>query len=215
MPHLETLDNAPRFALDVFNTGTVTQKGAIANAKIFEGIKQLGISPRDQETDHLASMSFRTATPEELGQQLTLTSGVKMTPKEQKTYGHAMAKIRNVIIARNPTLANNVAYYTMGNGQNQFVPLMNNETFTTNAVKTMESQNTSAWIANTLNIKKTHLPPTETLFNKDQSNTITNNPAKVPVEPLPANHVIISKQPKNKPIDLLDLQKRHYEEEKK
>ncbi|MDR0461308.1 MAG: hypothetical protein LBH62_07805 [Nitrososphaerota archaeon] len=108
-PNLEALDNSPRFALDTFNTGTVTSKGAVANAKIFEGIKQLGITKRDQETDHLASLAFRTATPEELGQQLTLTSGVKMTPKEQKIYGHAMAKIRNVIVTRNPTLANNVA----------------------------------------------------------------------------------------------------------
>ena len=213
-PNLEALDNSPRFALDTFNTGTVTSKGAVANAKIFEGIKQLGISPRDQEADHLATIAFHTATPDELGQQLALSSGVKMTQKEQRTYGYAMTKIRNVIIARNPTLASNVAYYTMGNGQNQFVPLMSNETFTTTAVKNMESQNTSAWFANTLNIKQTHLPKTENLF-KNQPNTTTNNSTQLSVEPLSTNHTVVSKQPKNKPIDWTELQKRSYYEEKK
>jgi hypothetical protein len=213
-PNLETLDAHPRFAIDTFNTGTVTQKGAIANAKIFEGIKQLGITPRNQEADQIATLSFRTATPDELGQQLALSSGVKMTPKEQKTYGHAMTKIRNVIIARNPTLANNVAHYTMGDGQNQFVPLMSNEKFTTNAVKNMETQNTSAWLANTLNIKQTHIPPTETLF-KNQPNTNTTNSTQLSVESLSTNQPVVSKQPKNKPIDLSELQKRSYYEEKK
>jgi hypothetical protein len=213
-PNLEALDTYPRFAIDTFNTGTVTQKGAIANAKIFEGIKQLGITPRDQEADQIATLSFRTATPDELGQQLALSSGVKMTPKEQRTYGYAMTKIRNVIIARNPTLANNVAHYTMGDGRNQFVPLMSNETFTTTAVKNMETQNTSAWLANTLNIKQTHIPPTENLF-KNQPNTNTANSTQLSVEPLSTNQPVVSKQPKNKPIDLAELQKRSYYEEKK
>ena len=212
IPNLEALDNSPRFALDTFNTGTVTQKGSIANAKIFEGIQKLGIAKRDQEADHLASIAYRAASSDELGQQLTLSSGVKMTPKEQKIYGHAMAKVRNVIIMRNPTLANNVAYYTMGDGQNQFVPLMSDETFTTHAVKNMESQNTSAWFANILNVKQADMPPTDDLF-KNQPNTTTNNSTQI-VEPLSTDYVGVSKQPKRRPMDLGEMQKRGYKENK-
>jgi len=211
IPNLETLDNSPRFAIDTFNTGTVTQKGSIANAKIFEGIKQLGISERQQVTNQLAEIAFRTAPPEVLGQKLALASGVKMTPKEQKIYGHAMAKVRDVMIRRNSALAHNMAYYTMGDGRNQFVPLMNNEKFTATAVKYMETQNTSAWLANTLNVKPTQIPTTENLF-KTQSNTNTTNTAKVSVENLSASQIIASKQPKSKPIDLTELQKRDYDE---
>ncbi|MCL2359998.1 MAG: hypothetical protein FWC74_09650, partial [Candidatus Bathyarchaeota archaeon] len=134
IPNLEALDNLPRFAIDSFNTGTVTQKGSIANAKIFTGIKQLGVSENIQSTNHMAEMAFRKASPEVLGAQLAQTSGVNMTSKEQKTYGYAMSKVRDVVVKRNPTLAANMAYYTMGDGRNQFIPLMSDTNFTTQAV---------------------------------------------------------------------------------
>ncbi|MCL2287793.1 MAG: hypothetical protein FWC33_01225, partial [Candidatus Bathyarchaeota archaeon] len=210
IPNLEALDNSPRFALDTFNTGTVTQKGAIANAKIFNGIKQLGISERQQEADLLTEKTFHNSSPEILGAQLALSSGVKMTPKEQRIYGQSMVKIRNVVAKRNPILASNMAYYTMGDGRNQFVPLMSNEKFTTQAVKDMESQNTSAWLANTLNIKQTHIPTTENLF-KNKPSTSTTNAPKSTVENLATNQAVY-RQPKNKPIDLDAMQKRAYEE---
>jgi hypothetical protein len=212
IPDLEALDNSPRFALDTFNTGTVTQKGSIANAKIFAGVKQLSAT-ENQRVDTVAKRTFRTASPDDLGAQLALASGVKMTPKEQKTYGNAMAKIRNVVVKRNPTLANNVAYYTMGDGRNHFVPLMNDAQFTTQAVKDMESHNTSAWLANTLNIKQTHIPTTENLF-KNQPNTSTTNASKNSTELLSTNQTVVYKQPKNKQIDLVELQQRACEEKK-
>jgi len=207
MPNLETLDNSPRFAIDTFNTGTVTQKGAIANAKIFAGIKQLGLSNRQQENDRLAEKEFRAITAEELGQRLALSSGVKMTAKEQKIYGHAMTKIRNVLIKRNPTLAANMSYYTMGDGRNQFVPLMSDEQFTRQAVKDMESQNTSAWLANTLNVKQTDLPSTERLF-KTKPATLVGGISKGSIDCLATSDVVEFKQPKNRPINLVELQKR-------
>jgi len=210
IPNLEALDNSPRFALDTFNTGTVTKKGSIANAKIFTGVKQLGISENIQSTNHMAEMTFRKASPEVLGAQLAQTSGVKMTSKEQKTYGYAMSKVRDVVVKRNPTLAANMAYYTMGDGRNQFIPLMSNANFTTQAVKDMESHNTSTWLANTLNVKQTHIPTTENLF-KNQLNTSTANASKSPVENLSTNQVV-NRQPKNKPVDLGEMQKRAYEE---
>jgi len=212
IPNLEALDNSPRFAIDTFNTGTVTQKGSIVNAKIFAGVKQLSAS-ESQRVDTAAERTFRTASPDDLGTQLVLASGVKMTPKEQKTYGNAMAKIRDVVVKRNPALANNVAYYTMGDGRNHFVPLMSDAQFTTQAVKDMESHNTSAWLANTLNIKQTHIPTTENLF-KNQPNTSTTNASKSSTELLSTNQTVVYKQPKNKPLDLGELQKRAYEEKK-
>jgi hypothetical protein len=120
-------------------------------------------------------------------------------------------KIRNVVAKRNPTLATNMAYYTMGDGRNQFIPLMSNEKFTTQAVKDMKSQNTSAWLANTLNIKQTHIPTTENLF-KNPPNTRTDYASKVSVDNLSTNQIVVPRQPKNKPIDLVDMQKRAYEE---
>jgi hypothetical protein len=210
-PNLETLDNSPRFAIDTFNTETVTQKGSIANAKIFNGIKQLGISERQQEADLLTEKTFRNSSPEILGAQLALSSGVKMTPKEQKTYGYAMSKVRDVVTKRNPVLASNMAYYTMGDGRNQFIPLMSDKKFTTQAVKDMESQNTSAWLANTLNVKQTQVPSTENLF-KNPPNTRTDYASKVSVDNLSTNQIVVPRQPKNKPIDFVDMQKRAYEE---
>jgi hypothetical protein len=207
-PNLEALDTAPRFALDTFNTGTVTQKGAVANAKLFTAVKQLG-TPENQEANRIAETKFRTAPPELLGQHLAQASGVKMTTKEQKTYGHAMAKVRNVIVKRNPTLANNMAYYTMGDGKKQFVGLMDNEQFTSNAVKNMETHETSVWLANTLNVKQKDIPSMESITKTTPIKTKNNN---VSVINTPSSSVQ-SKQPKSKPIDLTQMQKISFEKE--
>jgi hypothetical protein len=208
-PNLETLDTFPRFAIDTFNTGTVTQKGAVANAKIFTAVQQLG-SPEKQEVNSIAETKFRTAPPELLGQQLAQASGVNMTTKEQKIYGHAMAKVRNVIIKRNPTLANNMAYYTMGDGKKQFTGLMGDEKFASEAVKSMESQETSAWLANTLNVKQKDMSSMGSIVKIEPMKTNDNN---VSVVNTPSRYVQ-SKQPKSKPVDLLELQKVSFETEK-
>jgi DNA-binding XRE family transcriptional regulator len=208
-PNLETLDTSPRFALDTFNTGTVTEKGAVANAKLFAGVKQLG-TPEKQEVNRIAETKFRTAPPELLGKQLAQASGVKMTEKEQKTYGHAMSKVRDVVVKRNPALANNLAHYTFGRGSQQFTSLMNDEKFTSDAIKGMESHETSAWLANTLNVKQTEIPSIEKLYKTkpntfiDKKATITNTPSKQ----------VQIKQPKSKPIDLSDMQRLYFDEKR-
>ena len=208
-PNLEALDTAPRFAIDTFNTGTVTEKGAITNAKLFAGIEKLGTPDNRQIVDHLAEIKFRKASPDILGQQLAHVSGVKMTAKEQTVYGHAMAKIRSVVVMRNPTLANNMAHYTMGNGKNNFSSLMNDEKFTTQAVKDMETHRTSAWLANTLNVKQTEVPSQESLFKTQPTKPADN--VNVPVNNSTLNQVILSKQPKSKPVNFVDMQKRDFE----
>jgi hypothetical protein len=203
-PNLEALDTAPRFAIDTFNTGAVTEKGTVANAKIFAGMKKLRTPDSRQIVDHLAETEFRQASPDVLGQQLAYVSGVKMTAKEQRTYGHAMAKIRSVVVMRNPTLANNMAHYTMGNGKNDFSNLMNDEKFTTQAVKDMETHTTSTWLANTLNVKQTEVPSQESLF-KTQS-TKPADTVNIPVNNPTLNPVISPK-----PVNLVDMQKRDFE----
>jgi hypothetical protein len=208
-PNLEDLDASPRFALDTFNTGTVTQKGAVANAKIFSAVKQLG-TPENQEVNRMAETKFRTAPPELLGQQLAQVSGVKMTAKEQKTYGYAMSKVRDVVVKRNPTLAKNMAHYTMGDGKKQFVGLMDNEQFTSNAVKDTESYETSAWLANTLNVKQKDIHSMENIAKTTSIKTKDSN-ASVIITP---SNSVPSKQPKSKPMDLSDLQKIFFEKEK-
>ncbi|MDR0461093.1 MAG: hypothetical protein LBH62_06655 [Nitrososphaerota archaeon] len=208
-PNLEALDTAPRFAIDTFNTGAVTEKGTVANAKIFAAVKQLGTPDNQQCIDHLAETKFRTAPPELLGERLAQASGVKMTAKEQRTYGYAMMKIRNVVAMRNPTLANNMAHYTMGNGKDDFNSLMADEKFTTQAVKDMETHTTSAWLANTLNVKQTDVPSPENLF-KTQPTKSTGN-VNVPVDNPTLNPIILSKQPKSKPINFVDMQKRDFD----
>jgi hypothetical protein len=212
-PNLEALDASPRFAIDTFNTGTVTSKGTIANAKIFSGIEKLGTSNDQQTVSRLAIADFRNASPEVLGQKLAQVSGVKMTAKEQKTYGHAMAKVRHVVIKRNPTLANNMAYYTMGYGKNHFSGLMQDEKFTAQAVKDMESQKTSAWLANTLNMKQRDILASESLFKTEPKTTITTNPAPSVRNTQP--QIISPKQPpRNKPVELTEMQKREHGEGK-
>ena len=202
-PNLEALDTSPRFALDTFNTGTVTQKGAVANAKIFTAVKQLGTPENQQEINHIAETNFLKASSDSLGTQLAQVSGVKMTTKEQKTYGYAMTKVRDVIIKRNPTLANNMAYYTMGEGKKQLTGLMGDEKFTSEAVKSMESQETSAWLANTLNVKQKDIPSMESI---DKTTPIKTNDNNVSSINTPSSHVQY-RSPKSKPVDLLELQK--------
>jgi hypothetical protein len=133
-----------------------------------------------------------------------------MTAKEQKTYGHAMAKVRDVVVKRNPTLANNMAHYTMGDGKKQFVGLMNDEKFTSEAVKDMESQKTSAWLANTLNIKPKEIHSMENILKINPSKTV-NNATDVSVRN--TSPQVIRNSSKTKPLDLMDLQKRAYENE--
>jgi hypothetical protein len=209
IPNLEALDNSPRFAIDTFNTGTVTQKGAIANAKIFTAVKQLGTPENPQKINHIAAKKFRKAPPDILGQSFAQASGVKMTQKEQASYGCAMAKVRDVVVKRNPTLASNIAHYTMGNGKKQFASLMSDEKFTIKAVKDMESQNTSAWLANTLNIKQNEIPSMEKLYKNNPNNPIDTNNSTTST---PSKYVS-AKPPKSKPIDLCEMQKMHYKEQ--
>ena len=208
-PNLEALDNSPRFALDTFNTGTVTPKGSVANAKIFAAVNQLG-TPENQQVNRMAETKFRAAPSDLLGQQLAQASGVKMTAKEQKTYGHAMAKVRNVIVKRNPTLANNMAYYAMGDGKKQFADLMGDEKFTSEAIKGMESQKTSAWLANTLNVKQKDMPSMESITKTASIKTMDTS---VPVISAPSKY-IQTKPPKSKPVDLVELQKTSFDRDK-
>ncbi|MDR0373109.1 MAG: hypothetical protein LBI79_06085 [Nitrososphaerota archaeon] len=208
-PNLEALDNSPRFALDTFNTSTVTEKGAIANAKIFTAVKQLGTPKNPQKVSHLAESEFRKATPDSLGKQFSQVSGVKMTAKEQKSYGYAMAKVRDIVVKRNPTLANNMAHYTLGEGKKQFTGLMNDENFTSGAVKDLESQKTSAWLANTLNISHKETTIIENM-SKIKPNYTTNN---TPTSVRNTSPQFIQTMSKTKLMDLMDMQKRAYEGE--
>jgi hypothetical protein len=208
-PNLDALDASPRFAIDTFNTNTVTEKGAVANAKLFSAVKQLGSPENRRDIDHLAEKEFRVASSDSLGKTFSQISGVKMTTKEQRTYGHAMAKIRSVVVMRNSTLANNIAHYTMGDGKDKFSCLMTDEKFTTQAVKDMESQGTSAWLANTLNVKQTDIPSSESLFRTQPIKPADN--VNIPVNRPTLNQVILSKQPRSKPVNLVDMQKRDFD----
>jgi hypothetical protein len=212
-PNLEALDTFPRFALDTFNVGTVTQKGAVANAKLFAAVKQLDPPKNPRSISYLAENEFRKASPNVLGQKLSHAAGVKMTEKEQNTYGYAMAKVRDVVVKRNPTLANNIAHYTMGNGKNQLTYLMNDEKFTEKALKDMESHETSAWLTNTLNLKQRKEFSVENIFKIKQNQTVDTENRSTRNTPLQV--ISPPKQPtKTKPVDLLTMQKTGGEGEK-
>jgi len=212
-PNLEALDTFPRFSLDTFNVGTVTQKGAIANAKIFAGIQQLGIQEnRQNDNQQRAETAFYNASADVLGKNLSQISGVKLTPKEQKTYGCAMTKIRDTIVKRNPTLAQNMAHYIIGDGKSQFTTLMADETFTTHAIKNMETQKTSAWFANTLNMKQKDILSPENLFKTEPKTTSTDNTTPSVRNTPP--QIISPKQPRNRPTELSEMQKTEYEKGK-
>ena len=83
-PTLDALDASPRFAIDAFNVGAVTQKGSVANAKIFAGVKQLGIQENIQgdANQRRVETHFYNASSAVLGQQFAQASGVKLTAKE-------------------------------------------------------------------------------------------------------------------------------------
>ena len=208
-PNLEALDTSPRFALDVFNTGTVTQKGSIANAKLFAGIKKLGITESNPVRAKHYGANFYNASADVLGQKFSEVSVVKLTPKEQKIYGCAMAKVRDVVVKRNPILARNIDYYIMGAKQGPFTRLMNDEKFTTQAINDMTSQKTSAWFANTLNVKPREIPSLANLFAEPK--TTPANPDGF-IENNISPQVIRSKSLQQKPVELVKMQKRVSEE---
>jgi hypothetical protein len=208
IPNLEALDASPRFALDVFNTGTVTQKGSVANAKLFAGIEKLGpIDNSYQKVNRRNNNLFSTASPQVLGKALCQTSGVKMTIKEQRAYGYAMTKVRNVIVKRNPALASDMAHYVLGNGKNQLRSLMGDEKFTAQAIENMETHTTSAWLANTLNMKQTDVASAEGLFS-----TKLNAPDKplmeTSIKTTPHKSAAQPKVLNTRPVDMVNMQKR-------
>jgi hypothetical protein len=205
-PNLEALDASPRFAIDAFNTGTVTEKGSIANAKLFSGIKKLG-NQEDRRVDPDAEKEFYTSRSIDLGKKIAQVTGVKMTEKEQRTYGYAVGKIREVVIKRNPTFAKNMAHYVSGTGSKPLSSLMKNETFTGQAVKDMESHRTSAWLANTLNVKQRDVPSLESLFKTDSGKTSIDSNLQAKSTQTP-KAVVQPSQRRNRPIDLLEMQKR-------
>ncbi|MCL2359133.1 MAG: hypothetical protein FWC74_05185 [Candidatus Bathyarchaeota archaeon] len=209
-PNLEALDAYPRFAIDTFNVGTVTQKGAIANAKIFAGIKKIGVQQNIRDANLHAETKFYTATSDVLGERFSQVSGVNMTAKEQKAYGCTMVKVRDTIGKQNPLLAKNMAHYIMGNEKSHFARLMTDEKFTTQAVKDMESQKTSAWLANTLSVKQRDIPSLETLFKTEPKTTTTtmiDNATTISIKNT-SPQTISPKQPHSKPSELLEMQKR-------
>jgi hypothetical protein len=74
----------------------------------------------------------------------------------------------------------------------------------------MESQQTSAWLANALNVKQRDLLSPESLFKTEPKITTATDNSALSIRNTPS-HVIQSKQPQSKPVELLDLQKRDYE----
>ena len=211
-PNLEALDTSPRFAIDAFNTGTLTEKGSVANAKLFAGIKQLGV-PETRKVDPRKEQEFYTASPEVIGKKLAETAGVKMTEKEQRTYGYAMGKIRDVTIKRNPTLAKNMAHYVSGEGKSKLTPLMKDDKLTQKALRDMESHGTSAWLANTLNVKQTEVPSLESLF-KEANKAAMHGSGPVSRAVQTQKLTPPSRQPRSRPVDLLEMQKRDFSGEK-
>ncbi|MDR0460777.1 MAG: hypothetical protein LBH62_05010 [Nitrososphaerota archaeon] len=73
----------------------------------------------------------------------------------------------------------------------------------------MESQNTSTWLANTLNIKQTDIPSMESIDKTTPIKTNDNNVSSINTQ---SSHVQY-RSPKSKPVDLLELQKM-FEKEK-
>jgi hypothetical protein len=86
---------------------------------------------------------------------------------------------------------------------------MGDEKFTSEAVKSMESQETSAWLANTLNVKQKDILSMESI---DKTTPIKTNDNNVSSINTPSSHVQY-RSPKSKPVDLLELQKM-FEKEK-
>jgi hypothetical protein len=203
-PNLEALDTSPRFAIDVFNTGTLTEKGTIANAKLFAGIKQLKV-PNARKVTSMREQDFYKASPKVLGKKFSKITQVKMTEKEQCRYGYAVEKIRDVIVKRNPTLAKNMAYHIFGKGTHNFTLLMKDNQFTQNAVIDMESHKTSAWLANTLNVKQTVIPSLKSLYNEPTNKSVEKNISFKKSDP---QFTETSKSSQSRPVNLVEMQKR-------
>jgi len=210
-PNLEALDTSPRFAIDVFNTGTLTEKGTIANAKLFAGIKQLG-EPKLSKINSRREQDFYTASSKVLSKKITGLTQVNLTKQEQEKYGRAIEKIRDVVVKRNPALAKNMAHYTFGKGSNKFALLMKDTQFTENALRDMYSHRTSAWLANTLSIKQTELLSVNKIFKEPASKSEEKNDP--PIKKSDLHSVCPSKDIRGRPLDLLEMQKRSLLREK-
>jgi hypothetical protein len=104
-----------------------------------------------------------------------------------------------------------MTHYVGGEGKSQFARLMNNEKFTAQAVKDMETHGTSAWLVNTLNVKQRDVPSLESLFKTEPSKTQVN--ANSSAINSSSKQAIQPKQPRSRPVELLEMQKRAFDGE--
>ena len=143
-PKLSELDRSPYFAIDVFNPGSVGDKGRIVNAKLFKGILtnyNPNLPNKDGETfaKDLLKMSSR-----KVAETLSDITGIKLTSRETEMYGPAASKMVRTIAENNPVIFSNLATKKDSDGWKR---MMRSPRFVEMAMKDVEEHRLQARLA--------------------------------------------------------------------
>jgi len=144
-PRLSDLDRSPYFAVDVFNPGSVGDKGRIVNAKLFKGILT-NYNPNLSNKDGEAfAKDLRKKGPKELAGELAKTVGMKLSPREAEMYGPAAAKMVGAIVKNNPMILSNIV--ARMKNKDAWQRMMSSPRFVEVAMKDVEENRLQAMLA--------------------------------------------------------------------
>ena len=108
-PKLSELDRSPYFAIDVFNLGSVGDKGRIVNAKIFKGILTNYNPDLPRESGKALAEDLQRMSSQKLAGKLAKMADLELTPRESEMYGPAAKRMVETIAKNNPVIFSNLA----------------------------------------------------------------------------------------------------------
>jgi hypothetical protein len=144
-PRLSDLDSSPYFAVDVFNPGSVGDKGRIVNAKLIKGILTNYNSNLPYKDGEAFAKDLRKIGPKELAGELAKTVGLKLSPRESEMYGPPAVKMVEAIAKNNPVILSNMGV-RMKNKE-AWQRMMSSPRFVEVAMKDVEENRLQAMLA--------------------------------------------------------------------
>jgi hypothetical protein len=144
-PKLSELDKSPYFAIDIFNTGSVSNKGRIINAKLFKGIlTRYNPNLPSKDGEDLFAKRFRRKSPRKVAEILAEIVDMELTSREAEMYGPAAKKMIETIAKNNPMILSNLAQKMKSAG---WKGMMTSPRFVERAMKDVEEQRLQAQLA--------------------------------------------------------------------
>lgn len=157
-PDLDRMDNSLHYAIDLFNPGTLTERGRTIMAKLIEGGAKREWNPN---VDLKKGLEFLekcrrkiTSDPKELGNYIADLTKVELTPQEAEKFGNTFWQLFKNADKHDKKLLILANIAAKIEDLNEWNKLMTNPEFTLNAVKNADNYETQAWITNLIFMEK-------------------------------------------------------------